>query len=135
MYLALLLFEDELIHIVAISFTSLIFTELIMVALTVRTWHIIIVLAELLSLSLYGLSMVLLRDLFGELYFLLVKNYVFLYKYVFFKFLVLCILTMYVFFCKIYVFFSCKNLLFKFQVSFINLLQIFTSTFYIIYFL
>lgn len=39
MYGALILFEDEFIHIVAISFSALILTELIMVALTVRTWH------------------------------------------------------------------------------------------------
>lgn len=39
MYGALILFEDEFIHIVAISFTALILTELIMVALTIRTWH------------------------------------------------------------------------------------------------
>lgn len=39
MYGALILFEDEFIHIVAISFSALIMTELIMVALTVRTWH------------------------------------------------------------------------------------------------
>jgi phospholipid-translocating ATPase len=35
MYGALILFQDEFIHIVSISFTSLIFTELIMVALTI----------------------------------------------------------------------------------------------------
>lgn len=39
MYGALVLFEDEFIHIVSISFTALILTELIMVALTIRTWH------------------------------------------------------------------------------------------------
>lgn len=39
MYGALILFEDEFIHIVAISFTALVLTELIMVALTIRTWH------------------------------------------------------------------------------------------------
>lgn len=39
MYGALILFEDDFIHIVAISFSALILTELIMVALTVRTWH------------------------------------------------------------------------------------------------
>ncbi|BES92850.1 cation-transporting atpase [Nesidiocoris tenuis] len=64
MYGALVLFEDEFIHIVAISFTALILTELIMVALTVRTWHYVIVLAELLSFLLYILSLVLLRDYF-----------------------------------------------------------------------
>lgn len=39
MYGALILFEDEFIHIVSISFTALILTELIMVALTISTWH------------------------------------------------------------------------------------------------
>ncbi|XP_046386255.1 probable phospholipid-transporting ATPase IIB isoform X3 [Ischnura elegans] len=64
MYGALVLFEDEFIHIVAISFSSLVLTELIMVALNVRTWHHLMVLAELLSLGLYVLSLVLLKDYF-----------------------------------------------------------------------
>uniref|UniRef100_A0A069DX33 Phospholipid-transporting ATPase n=2 Tax=Triatominae TaxID=70999 RepID=A0A069DX33_9HEMI len=64
MYGALVLFEDELIHIVAISFTALILTELIMVALTVRTWHYLIFIAEILSFLLYVLSLVVLRDYF-----------------------------------------------------------------------
>lgn len=66
MYGALLLFEDEFIHIVAISFSSLVLTELIMVALNIRTWHYIMVLAELLSLGLYILSLVVLHDYFGK---------------------------------------------------------------------
>lgn len=66
MYGALVMFEDEFIHIVAISFTSLVLTELIMVALTIRTWHYIMVLAELLSLGLYILSLIVLKDYFGE---------------------------------------------------------------------
>lgn len=66
MYGALLLFEDEFIHIVAISFTSLILTELIMVALNIRTWHRLMVLAEFFSLALYVLSLVILHDYFGE---------------------------------------------------------------------
>lgn len=66
MYGALLLFEDEFIHIVAISFTSLILTELIMVALNIRTWHILMIIAELLSLVLYLLSLVVLHDYFGN---------------------------------------------------------------------
>nr|CAI5820217.1 unnamed protein product [Callosobruchus analis] len=66
MYGALLLFEDEFIHIVAISFTSLILTELIMVALNIRTWHYLMMLAELFSLGLYGLSLVVLHDYFGK---------------------------------------------------------------------
>lgn len=66
MYGALLLFEDEFIHIVAISFSSLVLTELIMVALNIRTWHYIMVLAEILSLGLYILSLVVLHDYFGK---------------------------------------------------------------------
>jgi hypothetical protein len=66
MYGALFLFEDEFIHVVAISFTALILTELIMVALTVRTWHYLIVLAEVLSLGIYILSLIVLKDTFGE---------------------------------------------------------------------
>ncbi|KAM7353940.1 putative phospholipid-transporting ATPase IIA isoform 1-T1 [Cochliomyia hominivorax] len=64
MYGALILFEDEFIHIVAISFTSLIMTELIMVALTVRTWHRLMVLAELFSLALYLISLFVLHEYF-----------------------------------------------------------------------
>lgn len=65
MYGALLLFVDEFIHVVAISFTALVLTELIMVALTVRTWHYLIILAEILSLGFYVLSLIILRDSFG----------------------------------------------------------------------
>ena len=74
MYGALLLFEDEFIHIVAISFTSLILTELIMVALNIRTWHYLMILAEFFSLALYGLSLIVLHDYFG-------KYFVYLFKY------------------------------------------------------
>ncbi|KAH0552697.1 probable phospholipid-transporting ATPase IIB isoform X1 [Cotesia glomerata] len=62
MYGALVMFEDEFIHIVAISFSALVLTELIMVALTIRTWHHIMVLAEFLSLALYLLSLFVLKD-------------------------------------------------------------------------
>jgi len=68
MYGALILFENEFIHIVAIGFTALILTELIMVALTVKTWHYIIILAELVSLSLYVLSLVILRNYFDPVF-------------------------------------------------------------------
>lgn len=66
MYGALIMFEDEFIHIVAISFTALVLTELIMVALTIRTWHHIMILAEIFSLALYLLSLVVLKDYFGR---------------------------------------------------------------------
>ena len=59
MYGAMLLFEDEaLIHIVSISFTALILTELLMVGLTVRTWHPLMLPAHLLSLLAYGASVI-----------------------------------------------------------------------------
>ena len=66
MYGALLLFESEFIHVVSITFTSLILTELLMVALTVRTWHLIMALSMLFSLIIYILSLVVLKDYFGE---------------------------------------------------------------------
>lgn len=66
MYGALLLFESEFVHIVAISFTSLILTELLMVALTIQTWHWLVMVAELLSLACYVASLVFLHDFIGE---------------------------------------------------------------------
>ena len=65
MFGALLLFEDEFIHVVAISFTVLILTELVMVALTIRTWHPIMLLAELASILIYLISLIVLNDFFG----------------------------------------------------------------------
>lgn len=66
MYGALLLFDQDFLHIMSITFTSLILTELLMVALTVRTWHWLMVLAELLSLAAYILSLVFLKQFFGK---------------------------------------------------------------------
>lgn len=64
MYGALFLFEDDFIHIVGISFTALVLTELLMVALTIHTWHRYMVLAELLSLAIYALSLLIFKDYF-----------------------------------------------------------------------
>uniref|UniRef100_A0A671QHX4 Phospholipid-transporting ATPase n=1 Tax=Sinocyclocheilus anshuiensis TaxID=1608454 RepID=A0A671QHX4_9TELE len=50
MYGALLLFESEFVHIVAISFTSLILTELLMVALTVQKWHWLMIVVTAITL-------------------------------------------------------------------------------------
>jgi len=63
-YGALILFEQDFNHIVAITFTALILTELLMVGLTVRTWHILMIIAMLLSLICYIASLVILRDYF-----------------------------------------------------------------------
>uniref|UniRef100_A0A8C2P8H5 Phospholipid-transporting ATPase n=1 Tax=Capra hircus TaxID=9925 RepID=A0A8C2P8H5_CAPHI len=69
MYGALLLFESEFVHIVAISFTSLILTELLMVALTIQSWHWLMTVAELLSLACYIASLVFLHE-FIDVYFI-----------------------------------------------------------------
>ena len=65
---AVLLFEDEFIHIVSISFTALILTELIMIAFTVRTWHCAMVVAEVISLGVYLISVMLFPGNFGKKY-------------------------------------------------------------------
>ncbi|XP_072561479.1 probable phospholipid-transporting ATPase IIB isoform X2 [Paramormyrops kingsleyae] len=64
MYGALLLFESEFVHVVAISFTALIFTELLMVALTIRTWHWLMAVAEAVSLGCYLASLAFLNEYF-----------------------------------------------------------------------
>ena len=66
MYGALLLFESEMLHIVAITFTSLILTELLMVGLTIRTWHIMMFICEILSLAIYIAALLVLRGIFGK---------------------------------------------------------------------
>lgn len=65
MIMTLVLFENEFLNIVAISFTSLIVNELIMVALEITTWHLYMVIAEIVTLIIYILSMVLLPEYFG----------------------------------------------------------------------
>uniref|UniRef100_A0A8C2JRU3 Phospholipid-transporting ATPase n=1 Tax=Cyprinus carpio TaxID=7962 RepID=A0A8C2JRU3_CYPCA len=64
MYGALVLFDQEFVHVVVISFTALILTELLMVALTVRTWHWLMVVDELISLSCYLASLAFLNEYF-----------------------------------------------------------------------
>ncbi|KAI8884283.1 phospholipid-translocating P-type ATPase [Backusella circina FSU 941] len=64
MILSILLFEDEFIHIVAISFTALIFNELLMVALEINTWHKVMIIAEIATIMIYIGSMWLLPTYF-----------------------------------------------------------------------
>jgi len=64
MIMSLLLFENEFLNIVAISFTALIFNELIMVALEITTWHIYMVIAEIVTLFFYVISMAFLPEYF-----------------------------------------------------------------------
>ena len=67
MLLGFLLFEALFVHVVAITFTALVLNELLMVALTIRTWHGLMVLAQLFSLVIYLLSLVILNGYFGEM--------------------------------------------------------------------
>jgi phospholipid-translocating ATPase len=66
MLLGFLLFEAQFIHVVSITFTALILTELLMVAVTIRTWHGLMLLAELFSVLVYVTSLIVLQDYFGE---------------------------------------------------------------------
>ncbi|CAJ0585807.1 unnamed protein product, partial [Mesorhabditis spiculigera] len=66
MYGALLVFDSDFIHVVSISFSALILTELIMVAMTVHTWHWAMLLAQALSLGLYVASLLILDSYFDR---------------------------------------------------------------------
>lgn len=67
MLLGFWLFGTELIHVVSITFTALILTELLMVALTIRTWHGLMMVAEVASIAIYVVSLLVLHDYFGQL--------------------------------------------------------------------
>ncbi|KAI0225426.1 putative aminophospholipid-translocase [Massospora cicadina] len=62
MLLALFLFDAEFVNIVSISFTALILNELIMVALSINTWHRYMLYAELISLAIYFTSILVLKQ-------------------------------------------------------------------------
>jgi phospholipid-translocating ATPase len=64
MILAIWLFENEFVRIVSISFTALIFNELLMVALEIFRWHPIMVYAQILTILFYIGSMWLLPGYF-----------------------------------------------------------------------
>ncbi|UJR23043.1 hypothetical protein I4U23_026069 [Adineta vaga] len=66
MYGSLIKFDDDFIHIVSITFTALILTELIMVALTVHTWHPLMFVAEALSFTCYILSLIIFKSYFDS---------------------------------------------------------------------
>ncbi|KAJ3415021.1 putative aminophospholipid-translocase [Chytridiales sp. JEL 0842] len=68
MILSLWLFENEFVNIVSISFTALIFNELLMVALEITTWHPIMVYAEIVTLFIYVGSMWFLKTDFALSY-------------------------------------------------------------------
>jgi phospholipid-translocating ATPase len=51
---AIFLFDRRLVHVVGITFTALILTELLMVAVEVKRWHTVMVASEVLTLLIYG---------------------------------------------------------------------------------
>ena len=84
MIMSLVLFENEFLNIVAISFTALVLNELIMVALEITTWwvvvrtrkcrtltftrhrHVYMVVSEIVTFFLYAISLTFLPEYFGE---------------------------------------------------------------------
>ncbi|KAK4048538.1 putative aminophospholipid-translocase [Microbotryomycetes sp. JL201] len=64
MIASLVLFENEFLNIVSISFSALILNELFMVAVEVTTWHTFMMLAEVISLTLYAVSILFLPEYF-----------------------------------------------------------------------
>ncbi|CAG8627966.1 14608_t:CDS:10 [Funneliformis caledonium] len=75
MIMSIVLFEDEFINIVSISFTALILNELLMVAFEINTWHRLMFLSEILTLAIYIVSMIFLPTYF-DLLFILTETFV-----------------------------------------------------------
>ncbi|KAG6810347.1 hypothetical protein H0H92_012240 [Tricholoma furcatifolium] len=67
MIMSLVLFENEFLHIVSISFTALILNELIMVALEITTWHVYMVVSEIATFFLYVVSIAFLPEYFVQM--------------------------------------------------------------------
>lgn len=65
MILAIWLFEKEFLHIVSITFTALVFNELLMVALEIITWHRLMVYSEIVTIMIYISSTLFLKNEFG----------------------------------------------------------------------
>ncbi|KAH9956708.1 phospholipid-translocating P-type ATPase [Russula dissimulans] len=64
MIIALVLFENEFLNVVAITFTALIVNELIMVALEITIWHVYMIISEVVTLCIYAFSMIFLTEYF-----------------------------------------------------------------------
>ncbi|KAH9261965.1 hypothetical protein BASA82_000974 [Batrachochytrium salamandrivorans] len=64
MMLAIWLFENEFVRVVSISFTALVFNELLMVALEITTWHPYMIYSQLGTIAIYIGSMWLLPTYF-----------------------------------------------------------------------
>ncbi|KAJ5070218.1 phospholipid-transporting atpase [Anaeramoeba ignava] len=64
MLISVIVFENMFLHLMAITFTSLIITEWIMVALEIKKWHTYMIYAELISVAVYIFSMFMLKNYF-----------------------------------------------------------------------
>merc|ERR1711988_2088112 len=64
MLLAMVLFEDRLLNIVAITFTALVASELLNVCSEVNRWHPLMVVAQILTVLIYCYSLIILRSYF-----------------------------------------------------------------------
>ena len=67
MLLTIFLFDNNLINIVTITFTALILTELLNVAFEIHKWTKVMVLSEIMTLAVYFISMLILKDYFDIL--------------------------------------------------------------------
>ncbi len=70
MVLSIYLFEDRFVNVVSITFTALILSQYLNVAIEIQKWHYLMVCAQLMSLLLYLLSMFLLPAYFDLSYIL-----------------------------------------------------------------
>ncbi|EJU00637.1 phospholipid-translocating P-type ATPase [Dacryopinax primogenitus] len=70
MIMSLVLFENEFLNIVSISFTSLILNELLMVAVSITRWHSLMIASEVVTFLIYAGSIVFLPTYF-DLWFVL----------------------------------------------------------------
>lgn len=75
MLLSVLLFDASLYSIVSITYTTLIFAQLLNVAFEIRRWHWAMIVSEIVSLLFYIASLFLLRTYF-DITFILTGNFV-----------------------------------------------------------
>eukprot|EP01102_Stenamoeba_stenopodia_P016185 TRINITY_DN5629_c0_g1_i1.p1 TRINITY_DN5629_c0_g1~~TRINITY_DN5629_c0_g1_i1.p1 ORF type:complete len:1050 (-),score=233.24 TRINITY_DN5629_c0_g1_i1:3344-6466(-) len=77
MVLSIFLFENAMINIVAITFTSLILAELLNIAFEIQTWHPLMIASEVLTVLVYFASMIILKTSFD---FSFITTWEFLWK-------------------------------------------------------
>jgi len=66
MLLAMMMFQDRLMHVVAITFTALVMSELLNVASEIHRWHPLMIASEIVTVVVYGYSVLILRQFFNK---------------------------------------------------------------------